>query len=168
MICNYDEIIVLNNTLVCIDLDETIIHFPNVNQTWWEKTKKMYNLLNDTTSDEMVYRDWISIIYNNIPTLLDEKQFNNLMERVKNTRSKLVIITARNIKLEEITHKHLMECNINISDIYFSNKKGDIVNQIKRLHNGPIIFIDDLIKNINDVKNINPEVITYHMKHINL
>ena len=36
------------------------------------------------------------------------------------------------------------------------------------MHNGPIIFIDDLITNINDVQNINPEVITYHMKHINL
>ena len=73
-----------------------------------------------------------------------------------------------NNKLEQLTVKHLLDCNINISDIYYSHKKGNVVNQIKRLHNGPIIFIDDVIDNINDVKNINPDVTTYHMKHINL
>ena len=99
MIRNYDEINILNNSLVCIDLDETIIFFPGINQTWWENTKKAYNLKNDMTSDEMAYRDWIDIIHNNIPKMLDELQFNKLMERVKNTGSKIVIITARNSRL---------------------------------------------------------------------
>jgi hypothetical protein len=116
----------------------------------------------------MAYRDWLDIINTTTPKMLDEIQFNKLIERVKNTGSKIVIITARNNKLENLTIKHLLDCNINISDVYYSNKKGDIVNQIKRLHNGPIIFIDDIIRNITDVKNINPEVTTYHMKHINL
>jgi hypothetical protein len=116
----------------------------------------------------MAYKDWIDIIHTNTPKILDEIQFNKLMERVKNTGSKIVIITARNNNLEELTIQHLLECNINISDIFYSNKKGDTVNQIKRLHNGPIIFIDDIIRNITDVKNKNPEVTTYHMKHINL
>jgi hypothetical protein len=168
MISNYDEIVVLNKSLVCIDLDETIIYFPGVNQSWWENRKKAYNLINDLTSDEMAYKDWLEIIHNNTPKMLDEIQFIHLLERVKNTGSKIVIITARNNKLEKLTIRHLLDCNINICDIYYSYKKGDIVNQIKRLHNGPIIFIDDIIRNINDVKNINPEVITYHMKHINL
>jgi hypothetical protein len=116
----------------------------------------------------MAYKDWLDIIHSNIPKMLDEIQFNKLMERVINTGSKIVIITARHNRLEELTIKHLLDCNINISDVYYSNKKGDTVNQIKRLHNGPIIFIDDVIRNINDVKNKNPEVTTYHMKHINL
>ena len=168
MISNYDEIIVLNKSLVCIDLDETIIRFPGINQSWWENRKKAYDLIDDLTSDQMAYKDWLNIIHTNTPKMLDEIQFNKLMERVINTRSKIVIITTRNNTLEELTIKHLLECNINISDVFYSNKKGDMVNQIKRLHNGPIIFIDDIIRNINDVKNINPEVITYHMKHINL
>ena len=168
MISNYDEIILLNKSLVCIDLDETIIHFHGINQTWWKNRKKAYSLIDDLTSDEMAYKDWLDVIHNNTPKMLDEIQFNNLMERVKNTGSKIVIITARNHKLEKLTDKHLLDCNIRISDIYYSHKKGNVVNQIKRLHNGPIIFIDDVIDNINDVKNINPEVTTYHMKHINL
>jgi hypothetical protein len=168
MISNYDEIIVLNKSLVCIDLDETIIHFPGINQSWWENRKKAYDLIDDLTSDQMAYKDWLNIIHTNTPKMLDEIQFNKLMERVKITGSKIVIITARNNRLEELTIKHLLDCNINISDVFYSNKKGDMVNQIKRLHNGPIIFIDDIIRNINDVKNINPEVTTYHMKHINL
>jgi hypothetical protein len=168
MISNYDEIKVLNKSLVCIDLDETIIRFPGINQTWWENTKKAYNLIDDLTSDEMAYKDWLNIIHTNSPKMLDEIQFNNLMDRVKNTGSKIVIITARNNNLEELTIRHLLECNINISDVFYSHTKGNTINQIKRLHNGPIIFIDDIIRNITDVKNINPEVTTYHMKHINL
>ena len=168
MISNYDEIKVLNKSLVCIDLDETIIRFPGINQSWWENRKKAYDLIDDLTSDQMAYKDWLNIIHTNTPKILDEIQFNKLMERVKITGSKIVIITARNNRLEELTIKHLLDCNINISDVFYSNKKGDMVNQIKRLHNGPIIFIDDIIRNINDVKNINPEVTTYHMKHINL
>ena len=168
MISNYDEILILNKSLVCIDLDETIIRFPGINQSWWENRKKAYNLIDDLTSDQMAYKDWLDIIHSNIPKMLDEIQFNKLMERVINTGSKIVIITARHNRLEELTIKHLLDCNINISDVYYSNKKGDTVNQIKRLHNGPIIFIEDVIRNINDVKNKNPEVTTYHMKHINL
>ena len=170
MIRNYDEIHVLPNSFIFIDLDETILHFPYINQSWWEKTKKLYNLLNDTTSDDRTYQDWESIIYDYKPTSLDKKQFNKLLERVHNTGSKICILTARNKRLENITRQHLLDCEIKIPDIYFSNKKGLTINYIKNLtmHNGPIIFIDDLITNINDVQNINPEVITYHMKHINL
>ena len=79
MISNYDEIKVLNKSLVCIDLDETIIHFPGINQTWWENTKKAYNLINDLTSDEMAYKDWLNIISLNTPKMLDEIQFNKLI-----------------------------------------------------------------------------------------
>ena len=170
MIQNYDEIQVLPNSLIFIDLDETILHFPYIDKSWWEKTKKLYNLINDTTSEDRTYRDWESIIYDYNPTALDKKQFTKFLERVHNTGSKISIITARNNKLESITRKHLRDCNIDISDIHFSNKKGYTINYIKTTtrHNGPIIFIDDLISNIDDVQIVNPEVITYHMKHINL
>jgi hypothetical protein len=170
MIQNYDEIIVLQNSLIFIDLDETIIHFPYIDQNWWEKTKKLYNILNDTTSEDRTYRDWESIIYDYKPKLLDKLQFNNFLERVHNTGSKLSILTARNKRLEYITRQHLHDCNINISDIHFSNQKGLTINYIKNAtrHNGPIIFIDDNIKNINDVLHNNDDVIIYHMKHINL
>jgi hypothetical protein len=99
MISNYDKINVLNNSLVCIDLDETIIRFPGINQSWWENRKRAYDLIDDLTSDQMAYKDWLDIIHSNTPKMLDEIQFNQLMERVINTRSKIVIITARNIKL---------------------------------------------------------------------
>ena len=168
MISNYDEIKLLNNSLVCIDLDETLIRFPGINQSWWENRKNAYNLIDDLTSDQMAYKDWLDIIHTTTPKMLDEIQYNKFIERVKNTGSKIVIITARNSKLEKLTIKHLLDCNINISDVYYSHKKGNTINRIKRLHNGPVIFIDDVIRNINDVKNINPEVTTYHMKHINL
>jgi hypothetical protein len=170
MIQNYDEIQVLPNSLIFIDLDETILHFPYIDKSWWEKTKKLYNVINDTTSEDRTYRDWESIIYDYKPTLLDKKQFTKFLERVHNTGSKISILTARNRRLESITRQHLRDCDIDISDIHFSNKKGYTINYIKNTirHNGPIIFIDDAIEIINDVKNINPDAITYHMKHINL
>jgi hypothetical protein len=170
MIQNYDEIIVLNNSLIFIDLDETIIHFPCIDYNWWEKTKKLYNIINDKTSEDRTYIDWETIIYNYKPTLLDGKQFNKFLERVHNTGSKICILTARNNRLDSITKQHLQDCKINISEIHYSNKKGYTIDYIKKtiMHNGPILFIDDNIKNINDVQNVNSDVITYHMKHINL
>jgi len=170
IIQNYDEIDVLPNSLIFIDLDETILHFPYIDQSWWEKTKKLYNLLNDTTSEDRTYRDWESIIYDYKPTLLDKTQFIKFLERVNNSGSKISILTARNKRLESITRQHLRDCDIPISDIHFSNEKGYTINYIKNTirHNGPIIFIDDINSNIYDVEIINPEAITYNMKHINL
>jgi hypothetical protein len=168
MIKNYNEIEILPNSLVILDLDETIIRFPYITAKWWENTKKAYELIDEKTADTRAYNDWLYIINKYSPSLLDEYQFNELLKRIKNTNSSYIIVTARNIQLKDITIKHLENFNINC-DIYYSTDKAVTINAIKQnyLYNY-IIFVDDNQKYIKQVNNLNPEIITYYMKHENL
>jgi len=168
MIKNYNEIEILPKSLVILDLDETIIRFPYITAKWWENTKKAYELIDEKTADTRAYNDWLYIINKYSPSLLDEYQFNELLKRIKNTNSSYIIVTARNIQLKDITIKHLENFNINC-DIYYSTDKAVTINAIKQnyLYNY-IIFVDDNQKYIKQVNNLNPEIITYYMKHENL
>jgi len=168
MIKNYNEIHVLNNSLVILDLDETIIRFPYITGLWWENTKKAYELIDVKTSDDRTYSDWLHIVNTYNPTILDNLEFNNLLMRIKNTNSTFIIVTARNIKLKHITQKHLNTCGINC-DVYYSTNKGIMINEIKNNYiYKHIIFVDDNPKYIKQVEELNPEIITYFIKHENL
>ena len=39
---NYDEIIISPNTLVIMDIDDTIIKFKSMNKTWWKDINEYY------------------------------------------------------------------------------------------------------------------------------
>ena len=163
MIRNYDEIDILQNSLVILDIDETIITYSPITPTWWNDMKKLY-------TDDHAYNEWVHIISKHIPYLLDEPEFFKLIERVKNTNSKLIFLTARNKKFTELTIQQLIYCKIPISDgdVFFSDKKGLTVYEIKRKYNRKhIIFVDDKLSNVIDVKKWNPSVKCYHIKHKN-
>jgi len=165
---NYNEIDVTPNSLIILDLDETIIRYPYITAKWWENTRKAYALIDEKTADERSYSDWLYIINSYKPNLLDTIEFNKLLMRIKETNSNFIIVTARNIKLKEITLKHLETFNINC-DVYYSLDKGVMINAIKQnyIYND-ISFIDDNLKYIKQVEELNPEIYTYHIKHENL
>jgi len=164
MIQNYDEIFIQPNTLVIMDLDETIIQFKGIYETWWEDYKR-------NNSDLFVYRQWIKHISSTLPDLLDKNEFLRLMNRINKTNSKMIILTARNMKLCELTLQQLSYCDIHLplEDIYFSDKKGKTTHSLKRRYSySNIVFVDDKKKNIDDVKMWNPEVNCYHIRHKNI
>ena len=165
---NYNEIDVTPNSLIILDLDETIIQYPYITAKWWENTRKAYALIDEKTADERSYSDWLYIINTYKPNLLDITEFNKLLMRIKETNSNFIIVTARNIKLKEITQKHLETFGINC-DVYYSLDKGIMINAIKQnyIYND-ISFIDDNLKYIKQVEELNPEIYTYHIKHENL
>ena len=164
MIKNYHEIVIQSNTLVVLDFDETIIQFKGMYETWWEDYKRNNSYI-------FVYREWLKLISSTLPNLLDSVEFARLMNRIQLTNSKLVILTARNVKLCELTLQQLTYCNIHLplEDIYFSDKKGKTMNSLKRRYSySNIVFVDDKKKNIDDVKLWNPEVNCYHIIHKNI
>jgi hypothetical protein len=161
---NYDEIDVLPDSLVILDLDETLIQFDGMYEKWWED-----NLIHSTELE--VYRRWIQLISFTMPTMLDQFEFNNLIRRIERTNSRMVILTARSAKLCEITLQQLVYCNIilPLDDIYFSDKKGKMAHSIQRRYTySNVIFVDDKKSNIRDVKIWIPGAICYHIKHINI
>jgi len=164
MIKNYDEINILPNTLVIMDLDETIIQFRGINETWWQYYKR-------TKGELLAYREWLKHISKTLPELLDSIEFSRLMNRIQQTNSRMVILTARSIKLCELTLQQLTHCNIHLplEDIYFSDKKGKITHDLKKRYAySNIVFVDDKKNNIDDVTLWNPEVTCYHIRHKNI
>jgi len=165
---NYNEIDILNNSLVILDLDETIIRFPYITHKWWENTKKAYSLINERTADLRAYTDWLHIINTYKPSMLDANEFNKLLMRIKETNSTFIIVTARNIKLMDITKKHLEYFGISC-DVFYTIDKGIMINAIKQNYvYNHILFVDDNKKYINQVEELNQEIVTYFMKHENL
>ena len=166
---NYDQIVLQNNTLLVMDFDETIIHYPYINSNWWGDTSREYAKKEPDTAELKTYNDWIAIIVKHKARMLDSEEFNKLLLLVKNTNSTIVILTARHNKLTKITYDELKDCGIynDIEQVYFSTKKGIAIKEIKHDHKH-IVFVDDKLSNINHVKYHNPEATVYHMNHINL
>uniref|UniRef100_A0A6C0JLX0 FCP1 homology domain-containing protein n=1 Tax=viral metagenome TaxID=1070528 RepID=A0A6C0JLX0_9ZZZZ len=168
-ITNYDQIVVQDDTLLVMDFDETIIHYPYINSNWWGDTSAEYAKKDPETAEKNTYNDWMDIIIKHKARMLDEEEFSKLLLLVKNTNSTIVIVTARHNRLTRLTYNELNDCGIynNIEEVYFSNKKGLTVKKIKHNHKH-IVFVDDKLSNINDVKYYNPSATVYHMNHINL
>ena len=168
-IYNYDQIALQDNTLLVMDFDETIIHYPYINRFWWEDTHNKYSKQDPDTAELKTYNDWMEIIIKHKAQMLDDAEFNKLLLLVKNTNSTIVIVTARHTKLTKLTYDELKECGIynDIEQVYFSTKKGVVIKDIKHNHKH-IVFVDDKLSNINNVKLYNPESTVYHMNHINL
>ena len=161
MIYNYNEINVLPNSLVILDIDETIFSFSQLTPTWWDDMKK-------THDDAYAYLEWVKIISFNLPQMLNSIDFFILMNEITYTNSKLILLTARNVKLREITCQQLTYCKIPIDpkDIWFSDKKGLTVhNMIRQYKMKHTIFVDDRLKNVDDVKRWNPKVDCYHFQN---
>ena len=161
---NYDEIEILPDSLVIMDLDETLIQFDGMYDKWWGD-----NLRHATELE--VYRRWIQLISFTMPSMLDQYEFDKLVRRIERSHSRLVILTARSAKLCEITLQQLVYCNIilPLDDIYFSDKKGKMAHSIKRRYTySNVIFVDDKKSNIRDVKIWIPDAICYHIKHTNI
>lgn len=178
-ISNYDEIILRENSLLIFDIDETIFKFKNIDYQWWIDNIEIYTNLgyNYEDANDIVYNEWIEHIQKNDPILLDKDKLFNLFDKIKKSNSHLIMLSARIESTRDLTHNNLQHCGIKIEDynLYLSKEKGDMINKLlsneyKNYKN--IIFLDDLEKNILDVKNklssFQYQLDLYHLKHINL
>ena len=53
----------LKNTLLVLDIDETIIKFPNINQKWWDDNYgEQYKIHEIKKARDIVLKKWINII----------------------------------------------------------------------------------------------------------
>lgn len=178
-IVNYDEIKLIPNSLLVFDIDETILKFPNIHQQWWEfNYNEHYRFYEINHAKKLVLNKWINIVSNVQPKILDDLCFRNLVENAINMNCKIIYLTARDKELlADITQKNLNSCNItfDIDDIYYSKSKGnkllEIMENYKLNSINDIIFIDDVLSNVEDVQSKLSDkynVHLYHMNHINL
>lgn len=159
------------NTLVVLDIDETLITFHQVNTEWWDNT---YNKLlpsykeNTYTHVELIWTDHVS---NNNPILLDKDNLSNFLENIQRKNCELILLTARDKSISSLTVKHLKFCGLDIhkSRIFYNRNKGDELKYIVTTmfpYIQDIIFVDDLEDNLINIQNAfnNNELSKYNLK----
>ena len=159
---NIKEKIKINDSLLVLDIDETILYFVSKNERmdkdWWKSSFDKYYLeYKDYEYAELLsYNDWLNHITHNDPYHTDKYNLFKLLDRYNNH----IFITARDPYIKNITSEHMKKLNINVHDdnIYHVDKsnKGKILSNLleeKYKDIKKVIFIDDLITNIDDVCN---------------
>jgi len=136
---SFNKVPITKNNLVLCDIDDTLI-----------TTKTIYLKPKSPESNK-------PNIKLDIPIYLDKNGFKNLLQRLKNTESKLFFITARNEKSIKFTNQQFKLLNINTNNypIFYCGEtdKSSIVSQfIDTSIYDNIIFIDDLTHNLRKMK----------------
>lgn len=160
IISTFDEIPISNNTLVLCDIDDTILYFSQIDKKWWKTNIELYSLIHDPiTAKNLTLGIWMTHIGENKAMHTDKTGFENLLNRLAASNSKIVFITARQTELERITEQHFNDLNIDNSkyDIkHIGNcSKGLYVEKnipLEKYNN--VIFIDDLNENLENMYDI--------------
>ncbi len=160
-ISDYSEIKIAPNSLVVFDIDDTLISFPELEKSWWsDRFKYNFNLVNNKEeADKLTLEEWIHKVKIMTPKAINSNSFSSFTDELLKQNCKIIFLTARQIKIKELTEHHLKQCDIYIDSdaIFFSEDKGEelfkILNQKSYKDYSNIIFVDDMIHNLINVYN---------------
>ena len=158
IIHSFNKIKILPNSLIFIDLNKTIISYlPN---------KSNDSLLKKYIKGTLTKPEYLEIVNTHNPYILDKNNFNKFMNKIKETNSKIYILTSIKEGIKDKINKTVKDAKIPIKKIIYSKNKGVTIKNIKHKYKyDNLLFIDDSLKKIKIVKELNPEVITYRIKH---
>ena len=157
-ITSFRSITLFQNTLIILDIDDTIIGYKEFNHTFFSDKIAHYKSLHgcDIISVDFAVADWIEQVEKGTPYHMDEDGFNHLMNYITKTNSNHFFLTARNPNFRNITEKHLEDLNIINSHVYYvsGKNKGEYLKNIIDKHPkyDHIIFVDDSEKNLLDMQ----------------
>ena len=163
-ISTFSELPDVENSLYVFDIDETMIVFEEVSDEWWSRNfEKIYNETKDCEyASNRMGKLFVEVIKKNkhLPTDIDG--FRKIENSLGETNNTIVFLTARPQTLETITYRQIETLGLrNTYPIYFSSEKGFKMRWLKEKMQTTyenIIFVDDKIYNIEDVKKECPEV----------
>lgn len=155
----FRDVAVRPNSLVLVDIDETILFYEQIDERWWqERTDYHVQSLNCDRPSAFVRatEDWFAHIREHLPQPTDAAGFATLLGQIRRSNSTLRLVTARNPKYKAITDAHLSHLGLgDLSGIvcYLSGaSKGHYIRD--NLAPGAydsVVFIDDLAHNIASV-----------------
>lgn len=156
------------NTLILCDIDDVILYFPKIHRTWWKDTfDELYAIHKDYDKVEKIQYDmWYNIIHNN--NCLHTIESYELANMLYDTKSEIEFVTARDISLKYITEEHLSMLSDKKVHYVGNNCKGAYIKEHimpYRKEYNKIIFIDDLLQNVEDVQRI-CNIDCYHFKNL--
>ena len=161
----FSKVEITTKTLVLLDIDETILFYDNIDETWWDKTIDYHvhtQKCDLATASRLATDDWFRYIKENLPKHTDKVGFETLMRAIKETHSDLLFITARNRDYKQITNEHFTHLGLQHLEEHVhylgGEPKGEYIKQnIDTSAYERIVFIDDLVRNIASVTDaLNP------------
>lgn len=155
-ITKFDEITIIPNSLIVLDIDETLIKFNNIDNEWWKNGfNKIYEKIKDYDKTEKILNNkWIETILELEPILVDEN-IHDFIECATNTCCKIILLTARDENLYDITQQQLNKLNLNFFITHHNKNKGEYLKKLaneKYSYYKDIIVVDDLMSNLIDIK----------------
>jgi dephospho-CoA kinase len=159
-ITNFDNITPLTeNTLYVFDIDDTLMVYEGVDKNWL-KNKRC-----KTDNEQLIAEEWIKYIENYEPKHTNKPSFDAFLQRRienlsdVNFQQNIILLTARNSALRDITEDHLAKIGITNIPVYYSygSTKGKILREIvaSKFPTIPtIVFVDD---NKNNIISVNRE-----------
>jgi hypothetical protein len=170
-ISKFAQVKLIPSALIVIDIDDTLIKYDGIDFAWWKnKFNKYYSITKDyDLSDNLANQDWIKLIKKCDPELVDDcvHQFVN---KAKSLQTHIILLTARNSIIKNLTVEHLTKVDLYFEHIYFNENKGDELVQIVNSNYSnctDIIVIDDKEQNLIDIRDkIDSSKYTLHLYRI--
>jgi len=157
---SFNNIKIVENSLIICDIDETLLHFKNWDSNFWINNYNHYlKIYNDKEkAKNKTDIEYEKYIYSIKPTHNDKNGFFEMTNKIKKSNSKLIFVTARDLEAKNFTHNNLKKLKVNYKKypVFFSalTPKGEFIKHNFNLSSfNKIIFIDDLEYNINSVTN---------------
>lgn len=173
VISSFDDVPIQPDTLYVLDFDETVAYYDGINRKWWEdRFAHHYREHCDyDKADDLALKDWLEHIDYLDPQHVDQKGFKEIIEHCESEEhSHVVILTARDIRLEDITKKHLDILSPDKKiDIIFCNgdHKGEKLQEYLDGHEKDylhIVFVDDHLDNLVNFKETHADALCFHMQ----
>ena len=102
---SFNQIPITKNSLIVLDIDETIMAFPSITNLWWHETyEKHFEITNDKKiARNLSIYDWREHVKITKPYLLDEIKLKKFLGKIKEKFCPLVLLTARDPTMMKIT-----------------------------------------------------------------
>lgn len=151
-ITTFSEIKLIKNSLIVLDIDDTIIKSNLKNTQWWNSTYIKYmnspHNFDDTLIDWMKRENICGIPF--IECIIDINIYN-FLEKLNQLNCKLILLTARSYRVIEMTKAQLHYIKFPDVPIYCGVDKGDILFNVVNENYydvNDIIVVDDIDENL--------------------
>jgi hypothetical protein len=166
---SFKDVCIPNNSLVVLDVDDTVVRFEEMGRGWWAMRENELTLLHGKKiARDIVMREWIHGAHIYTPILTDPDEFPGFLQRVFDAGAHLIFLTARSEELRQLTEFHLTSNGINVqsSQIYFAREKGVALKSIVQSNGfSNVVFIDDMEHNLESVQKELSGVATLNVYH---
>lgn len=158
---NFAQLPVQKRTLYAFDVDETVLYFREIADTFWD---------NGRPKEEALV-EWRELVKTSEPIPTDSVFLSMFLERIAHEESCILFVTARDYDLTEITRTHLHKVGVRVPFGLVCTSlcpKGKVLKWLlKNKYSAQcdhVIFIDDLFTNIEDVQRELPDATVFLFK----